>query len=101
MPGPWEEATPSSVLLSHPSLVHGMTKLDKNHSCVVVSILIPEKEEGVALALIYTSSYGIFTNLSHCLDTTLKGRRSASVPILQHESLTWDEMTNNFGKNGT
>lgn len=100
MPGP-EEATPSSVLLSHLLLVNGMTKSDKNHSCVAVSILIPEKNEGVAPALIYTSSYWIFANLFHHLDTTLKGRRSASVPVLQHESLTWDEMTNNFGKNGT
>jgi len=78
-----------------------MTKLDKNHSYVVVSILIPEKEEGVASALIYISSCWMLANLSHHLDTTLKGRRSASAPILQHESLTEDEVTNNFGKKGT
>lgn len=68
---------------------------------ITALLWFPEKEEGVAPALIYTSSYWIFSNLSHNLDTTLKGRRLASVPILQHESLTQDEMTNNFGKNGT
>lgn len=70
MRGPWEEATPSSVLLSHPLFIHGMTQLDKIHSCVVVSILIAEKEESIAPALIYLSSYQIFASLSYCLDTT-------------------------------
>lgn len=97
---PLEVATSSSVLLSHPLLVHWMTKLDKKHICVVVSILVLGREGGVAPALIYTSSSWIFVNLSQLLDTTLKGRSSASVPVLQCESLTQDEIRNNFCKKG-
>lgn len=63
------------------SVGFGITKHDKYCSCIVVSSLIPEKEECVAPAFIYTSSHWIFVNLSHCLHTSLKGRRSVSVPL--------------------
>lgn len=100
---PLEVATSSSVLLSHPLLVHWMTKLDKKHICVVVSILVLGREGGVAPALIYTSSSWIFVNLFQLLGKIklpLKGRSSASVPVLQCESLTQDEIRNNFCKKG-